>query len=109
MCWEFATIVVSPTGTAMRSPVMRGFASLQMKNSSGDFIAGRTYAGLGRGACGTSGAITAEFCHTGSQTIGERTGVTTGTSARREEPRDRGFRIPVWPEMVSDPFSFNDI
>ncbi len=54
---------------------------MEVKNSSGDLVAGYTYDGFGRMTSETDGITTIDFYYSGQQIIEERTGVTTATGS----------------------------
>ncbi len=76
---------------------------VEVKNSSGDLVAGYTYDGLGRMTSETDGITTIDFYYSGQQIIEERTGVTNATGG------STGSNGSVTEELVYAPDYVNDV
>ncbi len=76
---------------------------VEVKNSSGDLIAGYTYDGLGRMTSETDGITTIDFYYSGQQIVEERTGVTNATGG------STGSNGSVTEELVYSPDYVNDV
>ncbi len=76
---------------------------VEVKNSSGDLVAGYTYDGLGRMTSETNGISTIDFYYSGEQIIEERTGVTNATGG------STGSNGTVTEEFVYSPDYVNDV
>ncbi len=76
---------------------------VEVKNSSGDLVAGYTYDGLGRMTSETDGITTIDFYYSGEQIIEERTGVTNATGG------STGSNGSVTEELVYSPDYVNDV
>ncbi len=76
---------------------------VEVKNSSGDLVAGYTYDGLGRMTSETDGITTIDFYYSGQQIVEERTGVTNATGG------STGSNGSVTEELVYAPDYVNDV
>ncbi len=76
---------------------------VEVKNSSGDLVAGYTYDGLGRMTSETDGITTIDFYYSGQQIVEERTGVTNATGG------STGSNGSVAEELVYSPDYVNDV